>query len=90
VQAKRDLRYLNGTKDLCLIYSGGISPEPVFWQDASYADGVERKSKTGLVAMMCGPTILWAVRLQPIIALSIVEAEYMELAAAAQECGFIR
>jgi len=27
-----------------LTYSGGISPEPFFWQDASYTDGVERKS----------------------------------------------
>jgi hypothetical protein len=90
VQAKRVLRYLNGTKDLCLTYSGGISPEPIFWQDASYADGDERKSRTGLVAMMCGAAVLWAVRLQPTTALSTVEAEYMALAAAAQECGFIR
>jgi len=90
VQAKRVLRYLNGTKDLCLTYSGGISPDPLFWQDASYADGDERKSRTGLVAMMCGAAVLWAVRLQPTTALSTVEAEYMALAAAAQECGFIR
>jgi hypothetical protein len=90
VQAKRVLRYLNGTKDLCLTYSGGISFEPIFWQDASYADGEERKSRTGLVAMMCGAAVLWAVRLQPTTALSTVEAEYMALAAAAQECGFIR
>jgi hypothetical protein len=90
MQAKRVLRYLNGTKDTCLTYFEGISPEPICWQDASYADGDERKSRTGLVAMICGATVLWAVRLQPTTALSTVEAEYMALAAAAQECGFIR
>ena len=90
VQAKRVLRYLSGTKDLCLTYSGDVSTDPIFWQDASYADGHERKSRTGLVAMMCGGAVLWAVRLQPTTALSTVEAEYMALAAAAQECGFLR
>ncbi len=90
VQAKRVLRYLHGTKDLCLAYSGGISPDPLFWQDASYADGDERKSRTGLVAMMCGADVLWAVRLQPTTALSTVEAEYTALAIVAQECGFVR
>ena len=40
--------------------------------------------------MMCGAVVLWAVRLQPTTALSTIEAEYMALAAAAQECGFIR
>jgi len=90
VQTNRVLRYLNGTKNRCLTYYGGISFEHVFWQDASYADGDGRKSRIGLTAMMCGAAVLWAVRLQPTTALSIVEAEYMALAAAAQECGFIR
>ena len=63
VQAKRVLRYLNGTKDLCLTYSGGISFEPEFRQYASYADGDERKFRTGLVLMMCEAAVLWAVRL---------------------------
>ena len=40
--------------------------------------------------MMCGATILWAVRLQPTSALSTVEAEYKALTAVAQECGFIK
>ena len=84
------LRYISGTRDLCLSYSGTLSAIPVFWQDASYADGEERKSRTGLVALMCGGAVLWAVRLQPTTALSTVEAEYMALAAAAQECGFLR
>ena len=90
LQAKRVLRYLSGTKDLCITYSGKLSSTPVFWQDASYADGEERKSRTGLVSLMCGGAVLWAVRLQPSTALSTVEAEYMALAAAAQECGFLR
>ena len=90
VQAKRVLRYLNVSKDLCLTYYGGISFELVFWKDASYVDGDERKSRTRLMAMICRVAVRWAVRLQPTTTLSIVEAEYMALAPAAQECGFIR
>ncbi len=73
-----------------MTYYGGISPELVFGQDASYDDGDERKSRTGLVAMMCGTAVLWAARLQLTNALSIVEAEYMALDDVAEEYGFIR
>ena len=40
--------------------------------------------------MMCGTDVLWTVRLQPTTAFNTVEAKYMTLATAAQECGFIR
>ena len=53
-QGKRVLRYLAGTIDYCLNYSGDISPSPVCWQDASFGDGEDRKSRTGFVIMMCG------------------------------------
>jgi hypothetical protein len=39
--------------------------------------------------MTCGAVVLWATRLQPAIALSTVETEYMALDVVAQECGFI-
>ena len=40
--------------------------------------------------MMCGAATAWGSRLQPNVALITVEAEYMALAAAAQEVMFLR
>ena len=39
---------------------------------------------------MCGAAIVWGSRLQPTVALSTVEAEYMSLAAACQEILHVR
>ena len=39
---------------------------------------------------MCGAAVLWGSRLQPSVALSTTEAEYMALAAASQEAMFVR
>ena len=89
-QAKRLLRYIKGTLDYCITYSGNVSPEPLCWQDASFADGPGRRSRTGFVILMCGGAIIWASRLQATVALSTVEAEYMALAAACQELLFLR
>ena len=89
-QAKRLLRYIQGTLDYCITYSGSVSPEPLCWQDASFADGPGRRSRTGLVVLMCGGAVIWASRLQATVALSTVEAEYMALAAACQELLFLR
>lgn len=88
--AKRVLRYLRGTMDYCLVYSCDFgSPVPMAWQDASFADGPGRKSRTGFVVVLCGAAVSWGSRLQPTVALSTVEAEYMALAAAAQEVMFV-
>jgi hypothetical protein len=34
-QAKRVLRYLNGTRALCFTLNGNISTEEIMWQDSS-------------------------------------------------------
>ena len=89
-QGKRVLRYLKGTMDYGINYDGSFSPFPKAWQDASYGDGPDMRSRTGFVVTMCGAAVLWGSRLQPSVALSTVEAEYMALAAAAQEVCFLR
>ena len=89
-QGKRVLRYLKGTVDYAITYSGDYTPLPTTWQDASYGDGPDRRSRTGFVTNMCGAAVLWGSKLQHSVALSTVEAEYMALAAAAQEVLFIR
>ena len=89
-QGKRVLRYLKGTIDYNITYDGTSSPYPTAWQDASYGDGPDMRSRTGFVVTMCGAAVLWGSRLQQSVALSTVEAEYMALAAAAQEICFLR
>ena len=88
--AKRVLRYIKGTITHGITYSGSVSPEPLCWQDASFADGPNRRSRTGFVVLMCGGAVVWGSRLQSTVALSTVEAEYMALAAACQELLFLR
>ena len=89
-QAKRVLRYVKGTMHYTLTFSGQCSPDPLCFQDASYADGPSRRSRTGYVVLMCGAAIVWGSRLQTTVALSTVEAEYMSLAAACQELLHLR
>ena len=89
-QGKRVLRYLKGTLDYSINYCSSSSPLPTAWQDASYGDGPNMRSRTGFLVTMCGAAVLWGSRLQPSVALSTVEAEYMALAAAAQEVCFLR
>ncbi len=76
--------------DYGITYDSSPSPFPTAWQDASYGDGPDMRSRTGFVVNMCGAAVLWGSRLQPSVALSTVEAEYMALAAAAQEICFLR
>jgi len=88
--AKRVLRYLKGTADHGLVFSGVAPLEPVFWQDASYADDEDRRSRTGYVAVMGGAAVSWGSKRQQTVALSTVEAEYMALCAATCEAVFLR
>jgi hypothetical protein len=60
------------------------------WQDSSFGDVENRRSRTRYVAMMCRSAIAWVSKLQPSVALSTTEAEYMALSALAQEVVFLR
>lgn len=88
-QAKRLLRYVKGTLEYCLVYHGSEDPIPVCWQDASFADGPGRRSRTGFVVLMCKAAVAWGSRLQVTVCLSTVEAEYVSLCTAAQELKYI-
>ena len=89
-QAKRVLRYLNGTRSLCLTFNGNISVDPIMWLDSSFDDGDNMCSRTGFIAMMCGAPVVRGSKLRSTIALSTVEAEYMAISAAVQEFLFLR
>jgi hypothetical protein len=89
--AKRVLRYLK-EHPLGIVYrrtSGALLLTG--YADASYAADVgTRKSTTGWVLMLAGAAVAWKSKLQPIVATSTTEAEYVALCFAALECVALR
>ena len=93
VAAKRVLRYLKGTKELGLKYgtSSGGKPIVVGYADADWASDKEtRRSVTGYLFILNGAAISWSSKLQPTVALSSSESEYMAACYAAQEAIYFR
>jgi hypothetical protein len=83
--AMRVLRYLAGTADLALVYKASGCRLEAFC-DADYAGDVDsRKSTGGFAFMLNEGAVSWASKLQPTVAVSTTEAEYMAAAAAAKE-----
>lgn len=88
--AKRVLRYLKGTRHLGIKYTSS-SDELVCFCDADYGEDQDtRRSTTAYVFMLSGGAVSWASRLQPTVALSSTEAEYMATCAAVQETVYMR
>ena len=83
---KRILRYLNGTKELGLLYNSGEMKDCVGYSDADWAGDLDdRKSTSGYIFHTGGAAVSWKSKKQSSVALSTAEAEYMALASAAQE-----
>ena len=96
VAAKHVLRYLRGTSDLAITYSSDdldVSENNIIkgYADASYGSIPDtRRSVTGYVFFLNNAAVSWKTRVQPTVAISTAEAEYMALCAAAQEAMFLR
>jgi hypothetical protein len=94
VAAKRVvLRYLKGTLDKGIAYGRRNRSRIVLegYSDSDWAsDKDTRRSVTGYVFTINGDPISWQSKLQPTVALSTTEAEYMAVGAAAQEAIFLR
>lgn len=91
--AKGVLRYLAGTVDIGIIYGdpGNINKEFSGYCDADYAGDLStRRSTTGFVFKLNGGIISWSSKLQPTVALSTTEAEYMAAAGAIKEALWLR
>lgn len=91
--AKRVARYLKGTRDLTIVYGASQAKMVKLhgYCDADWAGDVDtRRSTTGYVFIVAGGIVTWASKLQPTVALSSVEAEYMALCAAVQEAICLR
>ena len=84
--AKSVLRYLASTPDIGIVFSPDDSDYPVGYCDASYASDLDtRRSTTGYVFRFHSGAISWSSRLQPTVAVSTAEAEYMAASAAVKE-----
>lgn len=91
--AKRVMRYLKGTRDLGIKYGLSDSDSLILegYCDADWANDKDtRRSTTGYLFKLAGGSISWASKLQPTVALSSTEAEYMALSAGVQEALYLR
>jgi hypothetical protein len=101
-QAARTIgKYLKGTSNLGIAYGGistnnSIKPgtneiELIGYCDADYAGDLDtRRSTTGYVFLLNGGAISWQSKLQPTVAVSTAEAEYMAATAAVKEALWLR
>ena len=93
VAAKRLLKYLSGTRQLGIQFSGNASDATklVGYCDADWAGDVDtRRSTTAYIFVLAGACVSWASKLQPTVALSSAEAEYMALCSGVQEAIHLR
>lgn len=89
---KRVVRYLKGTKDRKLVLGGQITKDKNNpfrlrgYTDADWGNCLDtRRSTTGYIFFLGDGPISWTSKRQHTVALSTCEAEYMALAAGAQE-----
>jgi hypothetical protein len=101
-QAARTVgKYLKGTTSHGITFGGtpsirNLKPgtneiELIGFCDADYAGDLDtRRSTTGYVFLLNGGAISWQSKLQPTVAVSTAEAEYMAAAAAVKEALWLR
>ena len=88
---KRILRYLKGTSYYGLQYNGSTTPEFIRYSHSDWPGDVgDRKSTSEYVFLFGGAAITWKSSKQSCVALSTAEAEYVALAAAAQEAIWLQ
>ena len=88
---KHIMRYLKGTSDYGLLYQKEEATNLIGYSDADWAGDLDdRKSTSGYLFKLSGAAVSWRSRKQTCVSLSTAEAEYMALAAAAQEAVWIQ
>lgn len=89
--AKGVLRYAAGTLDVGIVYKQDAADELTVYCDSDYAGDLDsRRSTTGYVFILNGGVISWNSKLQPTVAVSTVEAEYMAASATVKEALWLR
>jgi len=88
--AKAVLRYIAGTPGQGITFKKS-STTLVGYCDADYAGDLDtRRSTTGFVFILSGGAISWSSKLQPTVAVSTTEAEYMASAQAVKEALWLK
>ena len=89
--AKGVLRYAAGTVNMGIVYRSDAADELQSYCDSDYAGDLDsRRSTTGYVFILAGGAIAWNSKLQPTVAASTVEAEYMAASGAPKEALWLR
>lgn len=84
------VHYLAGTAVMGVVYGQSDQTLEAFC-DADYAGDVDtRRSTTAYVFLMYGGAVSWSSRLQPTVATSTIEAEYLSAAQAVKEALWFR
>ena len=79
--AKYVLRYLKGMQELKIKYNRASNAGLIRYSDSDWGENRDdRHSTSGHVFLMANSAISWASQRQTMVALSVGEAEYMELA----------
>jgi hypothetical protein len=79
------MAYIAGTLDMGIVYSRKKTNDDNDWRLEAFSDAdwasetTSRRSRTGIILMMCGAPMLWKSHLQATISLSTTEAEYNAL-----------
>jgi hypothetical protein len=91
VAMKRVLRYIRGTAELGIVFSGEKESRNLFgYCDSDWGGDTDtRKSTTGYIFFFVGP-ISWNTKRQPTVALSTTEAEYMAACTAAKQAIWLQ
>ena len=85
------VRYLKGTINKGLIYDGSKLGEIVGFSDSDFGgDPDKRRSTTGYVFTLAGGAVSWSSKLQPAVAASTTEAEYMAAAHSTKEALWLK
>lgn len=92
--ARNAIGYLAATSGLGIQYRSHTgAPHIEVYTDASYASsevGAQRKSRSGWIVLVNGSPVAWKSGLQPILAHSTAEAEYIALSDGAKEAVYIK
>jgi Reverse transcriptase (RNA-dependent DNA polymerase) len=93
-KVKRVMRYLQGVKQLGLYYHKGMDdgiPKLVGYSDSDWAGDIETRRSTSGNALLLGNCVVsWMAKLQPIVAQSSTEAEYIASNEAGKEIVWLR
>jgi hypothetical protein len=85
------LRYLASTPGYGIIYTAKADNYVMGYCDADHGGDTDtRRSTTGFVFNWAGGAISWSSRLQPTVAVSTTEAEYMAASSAVKEALYLR